>query len=192
MTSFSMKSAMNAIRSFSLPFNLQRRDRIAVYVAAGALGLFVVLQLVVFPILDHGDRLRRQIESKQKTLEEIQLLQAEYRSLTRSANSSEARLKQRAKGFRLFSFLDGLAGKGGIKSNIIYMKPSTSDLKNSPYALSTVEMKINGLTMEQLLKFLHGVENSPNMVWVKRISISRGEKEADLLNAILKVETYQL
>lgn len=192
MSSFSIKSAIHAIRSFSLPFNLQRRDRIAIYVAGAALGIFILLQLIIFPILDRGDRLRRQIESKQETLKEMQLDQAEFRSLTRNSNSNEAQLKRRSKGFRLFSFLDGLAGSGGIKSNIIYMKPSTSNLKNSPYALSTVEMKINGLTMEQLLKFLHGVENSPNMVWVKRISISRGEKEADLLNAVLQVETYQL
>ena len=122
----------------------------------------------------------------------MQLLQAEYQSLTRNARNDEAQLKKRAKGFRLFSFLDGLAGQSNIKSNIIYMKPSTSNLKNSPYTLSTVEMKINDLTMEQLLNFLYGVENSPNMVWVKRISISRGEKEEDLLNAILQVETYQM
>lgn len=192
MSSFSLKSAIAAIRSFSLPFNLQRRERIALYVAAAVLGIFIVLQLIVFPILDRGDRLRRQIESKQKMLEEMQLLQAEYRSLTMNSNSNEAQLKRRARGFRLFSFLDGLAGQGGIKSNIIYMKPSTANLKNSPYDLSTVEMKINSLTMEQLLKFLHGVESSPNMVWVKRISISRGEKEEDLLNAVLQVETYQL
>ena len=192
MSSFSLKSAIATIRSFSLPFNLQRRERIALYVAAAALGIFIVLQLIVFPILDRGDRLRRQIDSKQKMLQEMQLLQAEYRSLTMNSNSNEVQLKRRARGFRLFSFLDGLAGQGGIKSNIIYMKPSTANLKNSPYDLSTVEMKINSLTMEQLLKFLHGVENSPNMVWIKRISISRGEKEEDLLNAVLQVETYQL
>lgn len=192
MSSFSLKSAIAAIRSFSLPFNLQRRDKIALYIGAGVLGIFIVLQVIIFPILDSGDRLERQIGSKHKMLQEMQLLQAEYRSLTINSSSNEAKLKRRSKGFRLFSFLDGLAGQGGIKSNIIYMKPSTANLKNSPYDLSTVEMKINGLTMEQLLKFLHGVENSPNMVWVKRISLSRGEKEEDLLNAVLQVETYQL
>ena len=192
MSTSSIQSAIASIRSFSLPFNLQRRDKIALYVGAGVLGLFVILQLIIFPILDRGERLRHQIDGKQKMLQEMKLMQSEYRSLTINSNNNEAQLKRRAKGFRLFSFLDGLAGEGNIKPNIIYMKPSTSNLKNSPYDLSTVEMKINGLTMEQLLKFLHGVENSPNMVWIKRISLSRGEKEADLLNAILQVETYQL
>ncbi len=192
MNTSSIKSAIASIRSLSLPFNLQRREKIALYAGAGVLGLFIVLQLIIFPILDRGARLRRNIDGKQKMLQEMKLLESEYRSLTINSNNNEAQLKRRAKGFRLFSFLDDLAGKGNIKPNIIYMKPSTSNLKNSPYNLSTVEMKINDLTMEQLLKFLHGVENSPNMVWIKRISLSRGEKEEDLLNAILQVETYQL
>jgi general secretion pathway protein M len=192
MTTFSLKSAVAIIRSFSLPLNLQRRDKIALAIAGAALALFIVLQLIIFPILDRGERLRNQILAKQKTLQEVKLLQAEYRSLTRNARDSESQLNKRAKGFRLFSFLDGLAGQSNIKPNIIYMKPTTSNLKNSPYSLSMVEMKINGLTMEQLLNFLHGVENSPNLVWIKRISISRGDKEEDLLNATLQVETYQL
>jgi len=57
--------------------------------------------------------------------------------------------------------------------------------------LSTVEMKMNALTMEQLAAFLYGVEDYNNAVWIKRISISKGEKNQDLLNSILQVETFQ-
>ncbi len=191
MTSFSLKSAAASIRALTLPFNLQRRDKIALSIAGAALLLFIFLQLIIFPILDRGERLQSQIKAKQKTLLEIKQLQAEFQSLTQNVRNSQAQLDTRAKGFRLFSFLDDLAGKSNIKPNIIYMKPSTTNLKNSPYSLSMVEMKIDGLTMEQLLNFLHGVESSPNMVWIKRISISRGEKEDDVLNATLQVETYQ-
>jgi general secretion pathway protein M len=38
---------------------------------------------------------------------------------------------------------------------------------------------------------LHGVETSPNLIWIKRISISKDEKEGDLINAVVQVETYQ-
>ena len=119
-------------------------------------------------------------------------LQSEYKALTRNLVSNESQLKNRPKGFTLFSFLDTLAGKSGIKQNIIYMKPSTTNMKGSPYTLSIVEMKIDSLTMNQLVAFLHGVETSPNMVWVKRISLSKGEKNNQLINSLLQVETYQL
>ena len=71
------------------------------------------------------------------------------------------------------------------------MKPSTTNIKNSPMRLSTVEMKLNGLTMEQLAGFLHGVEDRSKAVWLRRITISRGDKVDDLLNAVIQVETYQ-
>ena len=104
----------------------------------------------------------------------------------------DAGIKKRPKSFTLFSFIDKLAGTSGIKSNIVYMKPSTSNLKNSAYTLSMVEIKMTSLTMEQLTAFLYGIEDPANMVWIKRISISKGDKNESLLNSVLQVETFQL
>ena len=53
-------------------------------------------------------------------------------------------------------------------------------------------MKIQALTMEQLVDYLHGVENAPQQIWIKQMSITRGENNEGLLTSILKVETYQL
>ena len=85
-----------------------------------------------------------------------------------------------------------MAGTGGIKSNIVYMKPSTSNLKNSSFTLSTVEIKLNALTMEQLTAFLYGIEDSANMVWIRRLSISKSDNNPNLLNSVLQVETFAL
>ncbi|RJQ68479.1 MAG: hypothetical protein C4519_23065 [Desulfobacteraceae bacterium] len=189
MISFSLKSL--PFKPFALPVNLQSREKLIIGVAGVVLGLFIIAYLIIFPILDRRAGLRRQIVTQTQALEQMHLLKTEYETLTRHVQQSEARLKTRSKGFTLFSFLDTLAGQSGIKQNIAYMKPSTTNLKNSPYSLSMVELKINVLNMEQLVSFLHGIETSPNLIWIKRISIAKGEKETDLLNAVLQVETYQ-
>jgi general secretion pathway protein M len=189
MISFSLKNL--PIKSWSLPFNLQRRDKLILTVVGLGLGLFIIAQLIIFPILDRRTRLRGQIMTQTRALAEMNQLKSEYEKLTQHAHQSGLKLKARVSGFTLFSFLDTLAGKSGIKQNIAYMKPSTTTLKNSPYTLSMVELKINTLTMEQLVNFLHGVETSPNLIWIKRISISKDEKEGDLINAVVQVETYQ-
>lgn len=189
MISFSFKSL--PIKSHSLPFNLQRREKTIISVAAAVLVVFMIVQFVFFPVLDRRTRLRRQIITRTQALEEMVQLKAEYEALTQQVHRNEAQLRARPRGFTLFSFLDALAGRGGIKQNIAYMKPTTSNMKNSPYSLSIVEMKINALTMEQLVTFLHGIETSPDLIWVKRISITKGEKENDLLDSVLQVETYQ-
>lgn len=188
--SFSFKG----IKPLSLPFNinLQRREKFAVIAAAIALGIFLVLELIVFPIVDSGDALRSQIKSKTKALQEMYQLKAEYESLSHYSKQMESKIRLRPKNFTLFSFIDKLAGSSGIKSNIVYMKPSSSNLKNSTYSLSIVEIKLTSLTMEQLTAFLYGIEDPANMVWIKRISISKGEKNESLLNSVLQVETLQL
>jgi general secretion pathway protein M len=183
-----------SFKSISLPFNinLQRREKMAVTAAAIALAVFLVLKVIVLPIIDRGDILRDQIKSKTQALEEMQTLKAEYESVSRYSSNMDSGIKKRSKSFTLFSFIDKLAGTSGIKSNIVYMKPSTSNLKNSSYTLSTVEIKLTSLTMEQLTVFLYGIEDPPNMVWIKRISISKGDKNESLLNSVLQVETFQL
>jgi general secretion pathway protein M len=188
MISFSFKSL--PFKSFSLPFKLQRRDKLLLTAVGVGLGVFIIAQLIVFPILDRRTRLQAQIVSKTRDLAAMKLDSSEYTRLTQHAQQSELRVKARPKGFTLFSFLDNLAGRTGIKQNIAYMKPSTTSVRNSPFSLSMVEMRINSLTMEQLVNFLHGIEASPNMIWIKRISIIKDEK-GDLINSVLQVETYQ-
>lgn len=182
------------IRSLPMPFNinLQRREKIIVGVSGLLLAILLLLELIVFPVIDRRALLSKRIVQRTQALAEIKQLTQEYQGLTSGTLSNEARLKNRPKSFTLFSFLDALAGKSGIKQNIIYMKPSSTNLKGSPYSLSMVELKINSLTMEQLVSFLHGVETSPEMIWVKRVSLAKGEKEGQLIDAVLQVETFQL
>jgi general secretion pathway protein M len=192
MMTISIKNlSFKSIKSLSLPFNLQKREKIIVGIAGALLFIFILAHVFIYPVLNHRDSLKRQIVSRSLALQEMQQLKTEYVTLTRNAHSNAVQLKARPQGFTLFSFLDTLAGQSGIKQNIDYMKPSTSNLKNSSYSLSMVELKINALTMEQLVNFMHGVETSPNLIWIKRISIDRGEKENDLINSVLQVETFQ-
>ena len=195
MNSFSLKSL--SLKSLpinlqKLPVNLQKREKIIISIGGVVVVVLLILELIIFPIYDRKENLQKLIVQRTKSLSEMHQLEAEYHALTRNLVSNESQLKNRPRGFTLFSFLDALAGQSGIKQNIIYMKPSTTNVKGSPYTLSIVEMKIESLTMNQLVAFLHGVETSPNMVWVKRISLSKGEKNNQLINSILQVETYQL
>ena len=50
-------------------------------------------------------------------------------------------------------------------------------------------MKLDAITLEQLTTYLYGIETSKNMVMVKKLSISKKEKNEGLVNVILQVET---
>jgi len=174
-----------------MAIKLNKRERFAVYIALASIGIFVLIQFVVFPYLDKRDRLQRTLQTKNETLQEMLLLKSEYETLQKKTELSKVGFAKREKGFTLFSFLDRLAGETGIKKNITYMKPSTTSQKNSPYKISLIEMKLQAITTEQLGMYLYRVETSRNMVSVRGLSISKTSKPEGFINAVLKFETIE-
>lgn len=175
-----------------MAIKLNKREKIAVSAAAAAIAVFLSVQFLVFPLLDKNARLSRTISTRQQELEQIRLLQTQYRKTAAKAETAKRHLKTRRQGFTLFSFLDTLAGQTGVKSHIAYMRPTTTPRKDTPYRLSMVEMKLKEITMSQLLSYLHGIETSRDMIFIKRLSISKGEKRADLINTVFQVETLEM
>jgi general secretion pathway protein M len=176
----------------TITMRLSKRERAAIWTGVAFIGIFVLFRLVVFPFLDQRERLERILESNIKNLREIRVLKSEYEALNRRADTSKFRFEKRSKGFTLFSFLDKLAGEAGIKENIAYMKPSTTVQKESSYKISLVEMKLAGITMEQMTQYLHKIETSKNMVSIKRLSLTKPDETQQRLNAVLQVQTLMI
>jgi len=175
-----------------MAIKLNKREKIGVAAAAVAIVIFLVLQVLVFPLFEKNAQLTRTLATRQQEREQILLLQAEYQKTAEKAQEAQRHLKRRKQGFTLFSFLETLAGQTGVKSHIAYMRPTTTSQKDSPYRLSMVEMKLQEITMSQLLAYLHGIETSMEMISIKRLSISKGEQKADLINTVFQVETLEM
>ncbi len=172
-----------------MPRQFSRREKYAIYGVSGSICLMLLIGLIISPLLNaHRDRSGK-LATRTADREDILNMKSEYEEAKRRASASARHVAGRKANFRLFSFLEGLAGDGKIKEHISYMKPSTSKPKGSPYTMSQVEMKLQNITMEQLAAYLHKVETSRNMVFVKRLSVSKDSKQEGSINAILQVET---
>ncbi len=171
---------------------LSKREKIAVSIGVGFIALVMIAQVAVFPFMDARERLKRSLTSYTISYNEIKQLRMKYLAMQKRADDSKTRFDRRQRGFTLFSFLDKLAGQVGIKERITYMKPSSSKQKDTPYSLSLVEMKLNGITMEQISRFLYRIETSQNMIHVRRLSLTKKEEQEGLLNVILQVETFEV
>lgn len=175
-----------------LKIKLKKHEKYSIYVAAGFICLFVLIQFIVFPFFDKRNRLERTIQVKTKILEDMTALKSKYDAIQKKTDLSKLRFEKREKGFTLFSFLDKLAGEAEVKDYIAYMKPSTSTQKNSQRKMSMVEMKLQRVTLDQLTSYLYIVETSKNMVNIKRISISKTGRQENFIDAVLQVETFDL
>jgi general secretion pathway protein M len=144
-----------------MAIKLNKREKIGVAAAAAAILIFLVIAVSGFsPVREKRPAVPNAGHPAAGTGADP-ALQQEYRQTAEKAEQAKRHLKRRKRGFTLFSFLETLAGKTGVKSRISYMRPSTTtSQKESPYRLSKVEMKLQDITMPQLLAYLHGIETS--------------------------------
>ncbi len=169
--------------------SLSNRGKNSILAACVLILIFMVSQSLVAPFLSKRDRVANAIKVQGKVLAHMMQLKSEYDAVKIRADVSKQRIENRDKFFTLFSFLDELSGKAGIKNNIAYMKPSTSIRKDSGYRLSQVEIKLQAITLKQLTGYLHMIETSDNMVTIRRLSISKTGNQKDFINAVLQAET---
>ena len=171
---------------------MNRREKYSVYAAAVIICLFVLIKFIVSPVIDKKERVTRAIQVKTKILEEMTALKSKYDAISYRVDLSKSRFAKREKNFTLFSLTDSLAGKAAIKGHIVYMKPSTSVAKNSNYKISSVEIKVQNITLQELISYLYMVETTDNNIFIKGLSISKSGGQENLINAVLKVETIEI
>ena len=169
---------------------LAKREKYLVSFAALAIALFLVFQFLIFPFFEERKRLQRGITAREKGLKEIVRLGAEYQVHKKGFQGIKQILARREKGFTLFSFLEKAAGEAELKGHIKYMKPSSSQ-GTGPYKEAMVEMKLEGITLNQLVGYLYRIESPENIISIKRISIKENKKESGYLDTILQVLTFQ-
>lgn len=172
--------------------NINQRERLMLSGAGILLVIFVLVQIIIFPILERHSELEQQVVDARESLEDMALLKAEYKKLTVQADQTKALISNRDKSFSLLSFLNEIAGQTGLKDKIVNMKPSTSTRKNTSLQIESVEMKFQDVSLEQLLAFLYRVETSPNMINIRQISITKQERKEGVVESILQVETFKL
>jgi general secretion pathway protein M len=169
---------------------LARREKYFVLVALFSIGTFLLFQFLIFPFFEARERIKRGVGTKESALKEMIRLSSEYQRYRRGSRSIGQLIVSRKKGFTLFSFLEMAAGEAGVKTYIKYMKPSTSP-GTGPYKESLVEMKLEAITLPQLISYLYRIESPNSLVSIKRISIKENKKGSGYLDTILQVMTLE-
>ena len=173
-----------------MALKLARREKYLISTAAALVSAFLLFQFLVFPFFEKREQFRKGIRAKEKELREMTVLSARYQDLKKNSSQMENILSRRNRSFTLFSFLEHAAGEAQVKDHIKYMKPSTSK-GSGPYIESLVEMKLEGITLDQLVNYLYRIEKPEDLTVIRRVSISDNKKEEGYLDSILQVLTIQ-
>lgn len=169
---------------------LAKREKYLVSSAGCVLFLLIVFHFLINPLFEKKDLLKKEVNRKQAALDQIVQMSAEYKALKKGDHGIHKILGERNKGFTLFSFLEQEAAKSDVKDRIKYMKPSISQ-GSGQYKESMVEMKLEGITLKQLVAYLYRIESQENAIGIKRISVKENKKESGYIDAVLNVLTVQ-
>ena len=152
---------------------------------------FIVLQAMVLPYVEARQTMTRSLSRNESELVDIQLLRQEYLELKSRQGDIEKRLTERTPGFSLFSFLEEQAAATKVKNSVTYMKPTANEIDEG-FNESIVEMKMERVTLDQLVAFLVKIESEEKIVSIQRISIQENGQEEGLLDTVLSIKTFEL
>ncbi len=169
---------------------LGKKDRTVLAAALAVLLVFFIARLALFPYLDARKKLDRSIQANEKLLKEMVVLGSEYQVLHKGMEDIQKGILRRTPDFTLFSYLEKKAGDAGLRSNIKHMNPSRTPISGA-YEEASVDIKLETITLGQLVKFLSNVESPEEVVRIKKLSVKKSPDNPEYLSVLVQVVTYQ-
>jgi general secretion pathway protein M len=162
---------------------LSHRERIMVLAALAAVVLVAVWLGVIEPYRGAMERLDSQIASRGNGLVEAKTLQQEIGRLRQQLAQASGR---KAMDGPLFSHVETLTDQAGIRDRLLSMRPQQSSQQGN-YRQQLVELRLEKLSLAQLVRFLYAIEYSGQGVQVKSLRIKRRFEDHSSLDVNLSV-----
>ena len=166
--------------------DLKSRERKFIAVCVAIVCAALVHGLIVSPVLKKRSELDSQISSDLDQLFELKLLQREYDQILAESKIINQRVDRRPRDFALFSFLDQTANRLKLKKNLTSMKPSRKSIDIS-LAEDIVEVKLEGISLENLVAYLHEIESTGAAIAIASVRIQPEPRLGGGLNVSMMV-----
>lgn len=189
MTALTLRNAIQMALGKTGFNKLEKREKRVVVAGVIFLFCFILFHFTVSPLLQARQQTQKALIQKKEDILKIRQLQEEYRQIQNQAVNIQNRLQKRSPSFTLFSFIEERATKAKVKQHINSMTPSTSE-GEGPLQESRIDLKLEKISLQQLVDFLQQVESTDDVVAIKRISIQENSKEEGLLDVVIKIITF--
>jgi general secretion pathway protein M len=170
---------------------LGRREKLVLIAGGVVVALVLFHRFALSAALERVQVLDRLVAQKEREVVEMRTLRDTFMAQKSLMEEVNRNLQQRGQEFAFFSFLEDLANKSGVKTNIMYMKPALST-SSELYRESSVEMRLEGITLQQLIRYLYDIERAPQLLRVRRMHIKPRAANPDMLDVTFQVSTFYL
>jgi general secretion pathway protein M len=169
--------------------NFSQRERIIVSVGGAMLAAALVFLLIIDPLLATIDKLDRQAKRKAKDSQELALVAQEYVLKQARIAKLEQRMPSPPAQFSLLAFIEEATTATQIRDRIVGMQPQAPIVVQG-YQETAVDLRLDGVTLPQLLALLVAIEQAPYDVQVHHLQMKPKYDNPVNLDATLKIVTY--
>jgi len=169
-----------------------RREKVVLLAGGVVVAGFLLYGLIQLPFA-YQERMRtldRLILQKEADLKQLAELKAQHQKLHDRVSRIETRVAQDRQGFSLLSYLEEVATTVKIRSNIAYMRPQTMP-QTEGYREMAVEVKVENAPLEQIIRLLTALEQSPHVLKVRRLHLKTRFADPNYLDAVFLLSTYE-
>ncbi len=165
--------------------NLSERDRRVLIILVVFFGLIGAYLIVDYGIGKGGSGA---VDTKEKELRDIIQLYRTFQQTKADFSDAEKAMK-RSGDFELLSELETLADRAKVKGLIASMDKKKQP-KNPYYNEEAVEVKLDRVTIVQLMDYLYELEYSPKVLRVKELHVEVRFDNKDQMNVRILASKY--
>lgn len=165
------------------------RERIIVAAGGAMAAAVLVFLLIIDPVMATIDRLDRQAKRKAKDSQELALVAQEYVVKQARIAKLEERMPSPPAQFSLLAFMEEATTAAQIRDRIAGMQPQAPIVVQG-YQETAVDLRLDGVSLPQLLALLVAIERAPYDVQVHHLQLKPKYDNPVNLDATLKIVTY--
>lgn len=169
--------------------HFSQRERIIVAIGGAVIAAVLVFLLIIDPLTASIDKLDRQARRKAKDSQELALVAQEYIAKQARIVKLEQRMPKPPVQFSLLAFMEEATTTAQIRDRIVGMQPQ-APLVVQGYQETSVDLRLDGVTLPQLLALLVAIEQAPYDVQVHHLQMKPKYDNPVNLDATLKIVTY--
>ena len=166
--------------------NLTQREKQTIAAGAVLFGLIIVFQVFIRPAISRIRTLRRVVSDKQKLLGELRAKSEQYEAVSIELEKIQSEMERKPEERKILSFVERIQKDSGLMQKVVYMKPSTMTVKDV-YEQKTIEIKLQSITLDQLIQFLLKIESSELTIGIRTLEIKRGLRDSGLLDTTIQL-----
>ena len=166
--------------------DLRSRERKLIAICGAIVAVALIHLAILSPILNKRAEMEQSISRAHVQLKELKLLQGEYEQIIEETERIKQRVTKQGRGFELFSYLDQTARNLNLMNNLTSMKPSSRSLDDR-LVEDIVEVKLEGISLENLVAYLYEIEKTRTGIAIANIRIQPESRLGGGLNVSMMV-----